>query len=161
MVYGYSQGAGDNLLFTIWLHFQSFLFSSLSWQPSLWFLFPTMDHFQLGKWLGGATYCSILITPLSVLLQKEALFTCQGMKGNAEAHYVKSHQIALLNAINKTPTTSAEICAGLQIASLDFSPSSLSQQCWIDIKPTTHILSPSPLWDCCKGSQQKLELFPF
>lgn len=47
------------------------------------------------------------------------------MKSNAGSHYVKSHQIALLDEINKTPTTLAGICASLQMASLDFGTFSL------------------------------------
>lgn len=69
MVTARGQGAIYCSLFGFtYFHFQSFLFPSLSWQPSLWSLFPTTNDLQLGKWLGGATYCSILISPLSVLL---------------------------------------------------------------------------------------------
>lgn len=67
------------------------------------------------------TYCSIVMPSFSVLLHTvQCLCTCQGMKSNVESHYVKSHQIALSDQINKTPTTSAGICASLQIGSLSF-----------------------------------------
>ena len=64
-----------------------------------------------------------------LLYTLHCLNTGQGMKSNAESHYVKSHQIALLDEINKIPITSAEICASLQIVSLNFSIFSLSEKC--------------------------------
>lgn len=51
------------------------------------------------------------------------------MKSNAESYYVKSQQIALLDEINKIPITSSEMCASLQILSLNFSTFSLSEKC--------------------------------
>ena len=59
---------GNNLLFTIWLHLFSRGFSFFcSYFSLFWFLFPTMNHIQLIK-LVVPTFCSQLITSLSVLL---------------------------------------------------------------------------------------------
>lgn len=87
--------------------FSSFSFSYL--QSYLWFLFPTMNHIQLIKLL-SSIYLLLNTNNFFFLYyytQSIAYFTCQGMKSNAATRCVRSHQIARLDEINNTPTTSA------------------------------------------------------
>lgn len=109
-----------------------FFFSLL--QSLVWFTFPSMNHIQsvlmlCGPYIWFSTNVFFLST-----ITIHCSFTCQETKNNAGSHYVKSDQIAHLEQINKTPTTSAGICSMLPTVCLNINTFSLSENCCIHIK---------------------------